>query len=152
MSENDKDFEDFLKMLQEKAKDDSELSELLDTLNNDDAGDDEDDLPSLVDVLLDSSNTSNIVLNDEEGEIEFKQVATIPYDGNLYALLSPVEEILGVEADSYIVFRIDMDDDTATIEEDDDILNKVNDIYINSFNKIDSGFFLRMKKVNTTTC
>lgn len=88
----------------------------------------------LLDVLFDPDNTDPIVLMDEKGKMmQFRQIAVIPHtiDGEkkLYTLLAPLAGLDGVDKDSAIVFRVDVDDNgnsTVSMEED---VNAANEVY-----------------------
>ena len=61
----------------------------------------------ILDVLLDEENTENIFMWNEKGEeIEFSQVAVIPYEDDLYCILKPLQEIPGVKDDEAIAFKV----------------------------------------------
>lgn len=67
----------------------------------------------LVDILLDENNTDNITLVDEQGnEVEFQQIAIIPYNETIYCLLVPVNGLPGVANDEFLVFYLYEDEDT----------------------------------------
>ena len=54
----------------------------------------------LLDILLDEDNEDPIKLFDENGkEYKFDQVALIPLDEKLYAILKPIDKIKGVADD-----------------------------------------------------
>ncbi|MDD3397414.1 MAG: DUF1292 domain-containing protein [Clostridia bacterium] len=63
---------------------------------------------NILDVLLDEENDSPITLYDEKDKaIKFEQVAIIPIDEKLYAILKPIDEMEGVAEDEALVFLID---------------------------------------------
>ena len=75
-----------------------------------------------IEQLLDEDNIDPIVLYDEnDNEVEFDQIAIIPFNENLYAILKPVEPMEGVGEDEAIVFAFETDED------DDEILSVVED-------------------------
>ena len=88
---------------------------------------------TILDILLDDENDEPIVLVDGEGnEVQFEQVAVIPYNDRLYCILKPIDEVEGVEDDEAIVFVIDDDDEenpTLTVESDEKTANAVFDKY-----------------------
>lgn len=62
----------------------------------------------ILDILLDEENRDTIVLADAGGrELEFEQVAVIPYSGKIYCVLKPITKIEGIGDDEAVVFRID---------------------------------------------
>lgn len=83
---------------------------------------------SQIEMLLDETNTDNIKLFDENNkETEFEQVAIIPIDDKIYAILKPVTEIVGVNDDEALVFMIEEidDEEVLVIVDDEDIVDKV---------------------------
>ena len=59
----------------------------------------------IVDILLDEDNEDPITLYDENDKaVKFDQVAVIPLNNNLYAILKPIDEMEGVADDEAIVF------------------------------------------------
>ena len=86
-----------------------------------------------IERLLDENDLGTIVLYDEnDKEVEFEQIAIIPYNENVYAILKPVEEMEGVAEDEAIVFLLDANDDTddvLSVVEDDAIIDAVFDAY-----------------------
>ncbi len=66
---------------------------------------------SLVEILLDEDDTSDIVLYDnEDNEVSFEQIAVIPKiiddETRLYVILRPIDNVEGVEDDEALVFRV----------------------------------------------
>lgn len=85
---------------------------------------------SLVDILLDDDNCENIKLTSDDGkETLFEQVAIIPIDDNVYALLHPLDKMEGVEEDQALVFLIDEENDRIVLEQNDDIVDEVFEEY-----------------------
>ncbi len=61
----------------------------------------------ILDVLLDEENTAPIILVDENSrKLSFEQIAVIPYEGTLYCVLKPIDEIQHVGKDEAIVFKV----------------------------------------------
>ena len=61
--------------------------------------------------LLDPENNDAITLYDEnEKPVEFEQIALIPYNEKLYAILKPVAKMDGVAEDEAIVFSFEEDE------------------------------------------
>lgn len=83
--------------------------------------------------LLDPKDNSVIVLYDEEDKpVEFEQIALIPYNENLYAILKPVKKMEGVGDDEAIVFAFEEDeeeDPILVVEENDAVIDAVFDVY-----------------------
>ena len=77
----------------------------------------------ILDVLLDENNDSPITLYDEEDNpVKFDQVAIIPLEEKLFAILKPIDEMEGVADDEAIVFLIEenKDGDSQLIVETDE--------------------------------
>ena len=86
----------------------------------------------ILDILLDEDNESPITLYNEENKpFKFDQVAVIPLDNNLYAILKPIDELEGVADDEAIVFAVnEADGETSLIVEiDESIAMRVFDEY-----------------------
>ncbi len=86
-----------------------------------------------IERLLDENDLGTIVLFDEnDKEVEFEQIAIIPYENEVYAILKPVEKMEGVADDEAIVFLLDADeesDEVLSVVEDDAIIDAVFDAY-----------------------
>lgn len=86
-----------------------------------------------IERLLDENDLGTIVLYDEnDQEVEFEQIAIIPYENEVYAILKPVEEMEGVADDEAIVFLLDADeesDEVLSVVENDAIIDAVFDAY-----------------------
>lgn len=86
-----------------------------------------------IERLLDENDLGTIMLFDEnDKEVEFEQIAIIPYENEVYAILKPVKEMEGVAEDEAIVFHLDADDesdDVLSVVEDDAIIDAVFDAY-----------------------
>lgn len=86
-----------------------------------------------IEALLDPQNTENIKLYDEnDNEVEFEQIALIPLNNSVYALLKPVDKMEGVADDEAVVFEL-VDDaengDTLNIVMEEEVVNQVFDEY-----------------------
>ena len=92
-----------------------------------------------IDALFDANNTENIVLYNEKDEpIEFEQIALIPQDDVVYAILKPTAKIDGVGDDEAFVFEVVEDEengDTIRLVEDDKVIDKVFEEYDRLFNE-----------------
>lgn len=87
---------------------------------------------SPIDMLLDENNTDNIKLfNEENEEVEFEQIALVPIEEKVYAILKPVQTMEGVADDEALVFGIEEidDEDCLVIVEEDAIVDKVFEEY-----------------------
>ena len=87
---------------------------------------------SAVDMLLDKDDDDDIVLFNEAGDkVQFEQIAVVPIEETIYAILKPTTEMEDVKEDEAIVFKIveTDDDEWLEIEEDDATIDKVFEIY-----------------------
>lgn len=83
---------------------------------------------SQIEMLLDENNTNNIKLFDENNvETEFEQVAIIPVEDKIYAILKPIVEIAGVNDDEALVFVIEEldDEEVLVIVDDEEVVEQV---------------------------
>ena len=83
---------------------------------------------SQIELLLDENNTENLKLYDENNkETEFEQVAVIPLNEKVYAILKPVTKIVGVNDDEALVFVIEEidDEDCLVIVDDEKVVDDV---------------------------
>ncbi len=91
-----------------------------------------------IDRLFDENDTSPISLYNEKGEmVDFDQIAIIPIEEQIFAILKPVNEMEGLDEDEALVFEIVEPED----EEEEDYLNLVSDIDLidkvfESYNKL----------------
>ena len=79
---------------------------------------------SVIETLLDADDDSNISLYDEDGnEVEFEQIATVPYLGETYSILRPVGAVDGFEEGDMAVFMLDLidreSDNILTVQDED---------------------------------
>ena len=73
---------------------------------------------SVIEKVLDEENDDPITMYDEEGNcFKFEQVAVIPYEGELYSILHPLDQVEGVEEAEALVFHIVFDEEAETDEE-----------------------------------
>ena len=85
-----------------------------------------------IDALFDENNSDNIVLyNEKEEPVEFEQVAIIPLDEVVYAILKPTAKIDGVKDDEAFAFEIiaSDNDESLRLVEDEKIIDKVYDYF-----------------------
>lgn len=79
----------------------------------------------ILDILLDEDNEDPVTLYDENNKsFKFDQVAIIPLEEKLFAILKPIDEIPGVADDEAIVFAINEkpNGETSLIVEADEAL------------------------------
>ena len=98
---------------------------------------------SILDILLDEDNEDPITLYDENDKaIRFDQVAIIPLDEKLYAILKPIDEMENVADDEAIVFVVNEDENGESIleiETDEPTAIKVFDEYYKLLDKQDAS-------------
>ena len=82
--------------------------------------------PSVIDILLDEDNDDNIILYDENNQAnEFEQIALIPLNGKIYAILKPVNCMENVGDDEAVVFCIEeVEGEYVLIPEQDDAVGE----------------------------
>ncbi len=89
-----------------------------------------------IEQLLDEENSETVYLkSDETGEIEaFEQMALVPFDNALYAILMRKDDFDAGNFDNGgMVFKIDEKKQKVTIVEDDNVIYEVFDIYDRMF-------------------
>lgn len=90
---------------------------------------------TLLEKILDQNDSSTIILYNQLGEeIAFEQICVVPIDEDIYVILKPVQYIEGVGKDEGLVFLVD-GEDSLSLCTDEDINNKVFDIYFELLNK-----------------
>ena len=83
-----------------------------------------------IEQILDENNTGNIILYDDEHKpIEFEQVALIPYEDRLYAILIPITPMQNVEEGEGVLFELDEEKQEIKVVNDEKIIDKVLEIY-----------------------
>lgn len=91
---------------------------------------------SLIDMILDPDNESPIQLQGENGEIiSFDQIAVIPFNDELYAILKPITKIEGVNENEALVFHLIVEEDSVEVVYDFDLCDAVFDVYYDLLNK-----------------
>ena len=87
---------------------------------------------SPIDALLDESNGDNIVIYNEAGDpVEFEQIALIPMEEKIHAILKPVTPLPGIRPDEALVFCIDEIDgeECLTLVTEEDVMDAVFEEY-----------------------
>ena len=88
---------------------------------------------SPIDALFDENDTSPITLYNEKNEgVEFNQIAVIPLEDKVYAILQPVEMPEGADPDEALVFELEevAEEQVAiNLVKEDEIIDKVFDEY-----------------------
>ena len=88
-----------------------------------------------IDCLFDEDNTDPIELYNEKGEkMSFEQIALIPLEERIFAILKPMEKTDGVGEDEALVFEVvepenEEDEEYLNLIADIDIIDKVFDVY-----------------------
>ena len=86
-----------------------------------------------IDALFDEENCDPIILFNEKGEeIAFEQIALIPLQESIYAILKPVIPIEGMGEDEALVFAIEENEEgegLLTLVVDLQIIDDVFNIY-----------------------
>lgn len=97
----------------------------------------------ILDILLDEENESPITLyNENDKPIKFDQVAIIPLEEKLFAILKPIDEMEGVADDEAIVFRVDEQESGETelvIETDEPLAMRVFDEFYRLLDEIEES-------------
>ena len=83
----------------------------------------------ILDLLLDEDNNDIIILANENGNIEFEQIALIPQKEKLYVILKPVVPIDGLGEDEGLVFFINEEEKNLMLVTDEQIIDEVFDVY-----------------------
>jgi len=87
---------------------------------------------SAIDMLLDENCSDNIFMYDEnDKEVEFEQVAVIPFEEKVYAILHPLIEDSEFADDEAVVFVLEEidDEDSLVLVEDEALIDKIYVIY-----------------------
>ena len=85
----------------------------------------EDEIKNPIDCLFDEENTDPISFYNEKGEkVSFEQIAIIPLDERVFAILKPLDKTEGIADDEALVFEIVQPED----EEDEEYLNLIADL------------------------
>ena len=95
---------------------------------------------SMLEKLLSDDNCDNIKMYDEdENELEFEQVAVVPMDGVIYAILKPVTPMEGVGEDEALVFAVNEDEETLDVIVDETIGTAVFEEYYKLLEEEEEG-------------
>lgn len=85
-----------------------------------------------IEKLFDEDDDSNLILYDENNNpTEFQQIAVIPKNNKIYAILKPLSKKFNIADDEALVFVIEEvdDEDYLIIVEDEKIIDSVFDEY-----------------------
>ena len=82
----------------------------------------------LIDVVRDSGDSGDLTFYDKEGKaVEMAQIAVIPYNGDIYAILAPKELLADDDPNVAMVYKVEGDD--IKLVEDDETADVVFDLY-----------------------
>ena len=85
---------------------------------------------NVLDMLFDEENEDDITIYDEDGNpVAFEQVALIPLEEKVYAILKPVLPMEGLSEDEALVFEIDEAEESLNVVVEDDIIDAVFAVY-----------------------
>lgn len=94
---------------------------------------------SILDALLDPKNDDTITLTDDENnQFEFDQVAVVPHENEIYALLTPHDHIEGIGEDEAVVMKVYTNENGEEVLEsivDDKLLDVIFDKYYKMFDE-----------------
>ena len=85
----------------------------------------------LLEKILDPENAEPITLYNENDEpAEFEQLAFIPHNEQFYLVMTPANPMEGIEEGTVMIFRIDEDEESIVLEENEEIASKIFDTFI----------------------
>ena len=92
-----------------------------------------------IDKLLDVEDNEPITLYDEnDNAVKFEQIALIPYEEKLYAMLKPIDKMDGVGEDEGVIFVFEDNEQTneqfLRVVNDDKIIDAVFALYLDLVN------------------
>ncbi len=80
--------------------------------------------------LLSEDNFDTVTLYDEDNNaIDFEQVAVVPHEDSLYAILAPVTPLEGMGEDEALVFLIDEETESVDLVTDEELGTKIFELY-----------------------
>jgi len=95
----------------------------------------QEEIKNPIDCLFDEDNNDPIVLFNEKGEkVEFEQIAIIPVEERIFAILKPTENMEGIGEDEALVFEVvepenGEEEEYLNLVSDIEIIDKVFDVY-----------------------
>ena len=88
----------------------------------------------VVDLLPDDSGEIITLLDEEDNEVPFYQIACIEHNDDFYAMLQPATEVEGIEEDEVIIVKMleakSEDEDLFEPVTDENLLDKLYEAYI----------------------
>lgn len=95
----------------------------------------QEEIKNPIDCLFDEDNNDPIVLFNEKGEkVEFEQIAIIPVEERIFAILKPTDKMEGIGEDEALVFEVvepenEDEEEYLNLVSDIEIIDKVFDVY-----------------------
>lgn len=87
---------------------------------------------SIIEMLLDDNCSDTLkVVADNGQQHEFEQIAVIPLENEIYAILKPITKIEGVNEDEAITFLVDEENEQILVVQDMKLIEKVFKEYYN---------------------
>lgn len=85
--------------------------------------------------IIDPNNVDNIVITNSKGDsFELEQIALIPLDDEGYVILKPLNpELLNMEKDEPLIFKLNDEEEKIELCTDIDIINAVFDKYEDNY-------------------
>ena len=83
----------------------------------------------VVNALYDDENNDVIIVEGDSGQLSLEQIAVVPREDGVYAILKPISQIEGLEEDEALVFFVDEDKEALTLVTDERIIDEVFDVY-----------------------
>ncbi|MBR2220546.1 MAG: DUF1292 domain-containing protein, partial [Clostridia bacterium] len=97
----------------------------------------------VLDILLDEENEDPITLyNENDKPIKFDQIAIIPMEEKLFAILKPIDEMEEVAEDEAIVFRVEEQENGESelvIETDEALAMRVFDEFYRLLDEVEAS-------------
>ena len=86
-------------------------------------------MKKIIKSLLNENSNDNIILEYNDFNIEFEQVALIFVRGNYYSILRPITVMDGIDNDEGLVYLIDDVNNKIILMTDEDVIDDVYDVY-----------------------
>lgn len=102
---------------------------------SDEVKDMKEEIKNPIDCLFDEDNTDPISFYNEKGEkVSFEQIAIIPLEERIFAILKPIEKTEGIADDEALVFEVvepenEEDEEYLNLIADLELIDKVFDVY-----------------------
>ena len=86
-------------------------------------------MKKIIKNLMNENSNDNIILEYNDFNIEFEQVALIFVRGNYYSILRPITIMDGIDNDEGLVYLIDDINNKIILINDEDVIDDVYDVY-----------------------